>query len=131
MQRLGSLYIAPSPIGGRGVFTTEPISAGALIEICPVIVLPPEDRAHIHATRLHDYYFIWGEHDRKTAVVLGYGSLFNHSFEPSAEYRPDFQGETLDFYALRQIEAGEEITVNYGGDPRTSRAVWFKMKKPA
>lgn len=129
MQVLPSIYIAPSPLGGRGVFTSEDIPAGSIIEISPVIVLPAKDVAHIHATKLHDYYFIWGKKDKKCAIVLGYGSIYNHSYHPNAQYRADYNGKTLDFFALTDIKAGEEITVNYSGDPEGERRVWFEVKE--
>ncbi len=128
-QILSGIFVAPSPLGGRGVFTSEDIPEGSLIEISPVIVLPARDIPHIHATKLHDYYFIWGKKDRKCAIVLGYGSIYNHSYEPNAEYVPDYENKTLDFFALRDIKAGEEITVNYSGDPEGEKEVWFRVRE--
>ncbi len=121
-----SLYIAPSQKGGRGVFTSEEIEEGSIIEICPVIVLAGEDTAKIHQTRLHDYYFLWGQN--ACAIALGYGSLYNHSSDSNADYYMDFERETIDVISTRPIQAGEEITVNYvdGGDQRTS--LWFEEK---
>jgi SET domain-containing protein len=129
MQVLPSIYVAPSPLGGRGVFTSEDIPEGTPIEISPVIVLPHKDVPHIHATKLHDYYFTWGNKDQKCAIVLGYGSIYNHSYHPNAQYVPDYQGQTLDFYALTDIKAGEEITVNYSGNPEGERMVWFEVRE--
>lgn len=129
MQVLPSIFIASSEIAGRGVFTAAPIPAGSLIEISPVIVLSEEDRVKIHATHLHDYYFIWGHADDQCAIILGYGSIYNHSYQPNAEYVPDFERDNMQYYALRDIEAGEEITVNYNGDPRVERPLWFDLKK--
>ncbi len=128
MQVLPSIYVAPSPLGGRGVFTSKAIKEGTPIEISPVIVLPEKDVPHIKATKLHDYYFIWGKKDKKCAIILGYGSIYNHSYHPNAEYVPDFKGKTLDFFALHDIKAGEEITVNYSGDPEGENKFWFKVK---
>jgi SET domain-containing protein len=128
MQRLPSLYIAPSPLGGRGVFTAEAIPAGSLIEICPVIVLSKKDCEQIHKTCLYDYYFLWGEEDEACALALGYGSLYNHSFEPNAEYSPDFETDTFEFLALNDISPGEEITVNYNGDPEEQAPLWFSVR---
>ena len=128
-QSLSSLFIAPSKLGGRGVFTSKAISKGSIIEISPVIVMPKKDRKHMDDTKLHDYYFIWGEQDDQCAIVLGYGSLYNHAYTPNAEYAPDFKSATLDFYALFDIKAGEEITVNYSGDPSGHIPLWFKDKK--
>ena len=125
MQQVDSLYIASSDLGGRGVFTAKNIPAGALIEISPVIVMPGEERKQLDQTKLHDYYFIWGEKDKKAAIILGYGSIYNHSFQPNAQYRPDYHNKTLDFFALNDIAAGTEITVNYNGDPEVRREMWF------
>jgi SET domain-containing protein len=127
-QTLPSLFVGPSSRGGRGVFTSAPIPKGSIIEISPVIVMPGQERSQIDQTKLHDYYFIWGDEDDQCAIVLGYGSLYNHAYQPNAEYAPDFERQTLDFYALRDIQAGEEITVNYSGDPEGEIELWFDMK---
>ena len=128
-QSRPSLFIAPSSLGGRGVFSSEPIAAGSLIEICPVLVVPGKDRPHLDQTKLHDYYFIWGHQDESCAIVLGFGSLYNHAYEPNAEYDPDFDADTLTFYALKDIPAGTEITVNYSGDPAGKIELWFDDKQ--
>ncbi|GAB4255122.1 MAG: SET domain-containing protein-lysine N-methyltransferase [Saprospiraceae bacterium] len=124
-QRLPFLFIAESPLHGRGVFTGEPLNEGDLIEICPVIVLPPEQLKTIHNSKLHDYYFLWGPEQDRPAIALGYGSIYNHSYEANANYRFDYDSETIDFYAVKAIAAGEEITVNYNGDPNDPKPVWF------
>lgn len=124
-----TLFIAPSSLGGRGVFSSKLIAAGSIIEICPALVLPKKDRPHLDQTKLHDYYFIWGADDNHCAIVLGYGSLYNHAYEPNAEYEPDFVADTLTFYALDNIPAGTEITVNYSGDPSGRIDLWFKEKQ--
>lgn len=129
MQRIRSLYYATSPLGGRGVYTAAPVAEGSLLEICPVIVLPPEDLPAIHGSRLHDYYFLWGEDEQSCAIALGYGSLYNHSFEPNAYYQADYESDTLLFFAHRDLEAGEEITVNYNGDPSVADEVWFPVRR--
>lgn len=130
MQRIPSLYFAASELGGRGVFTAAPIPEGSLIEICPVIVLPEEDLPIIHSTRLHDYYFLWGDDQLRCAIALGFGSLYNHAFDPNAIYMPEFEEGVISFHSLRDIEAGEEITVNYNGDPEDVNAVWFDPTGP-
>jgi hypothetical protein len=130
-QRIPSLFIAESELGGRGVFTAEPLEAGSLIEVCPVIVLPEKDLPAIHGSGLHDYYFLWEEDQKKCAIALGYGSLYNHSYQPNARYDADYEGRTLDFYTLEDIEAGSEITVNYNGEPEVQTPVWFDQSEEA
>ncbi len=129
MQRIESLFVAHSPLGGRGVFTAADIPAGALIEICPVIAMPGSHRQYLDQTGLYDYYFIWGEKDDECAIVLGFGSLYNHNYEPNAEYGPSFESGFLHFFALRDIKAGEEITVNYNGDPNDQDELWFEARR--
>jgi uncharacterized protein len=60
-----------------------------------------------------------------TAVVLGYGMLFNHSYKPNATYDINFENHTFDFYAYTDIEAGEEILINYNGDVDDKDPLWF------
>jgi len=107
-QRIPHLYIASSPIDERGVFSTEPIPEGSIVEICPVIVIPKEEMKRIKKSVLYNYYFDWIEEDESGAIALGYGSLFNHSYKPNAEYQPDYESATLRFYAIKEIEVGEE-----------------------
>ncbi|MCB0522647.1 MAG: SET domain-containing protein-lysine N-methyltransferase [Lewinellaceae bacterium] len=129
-QRVPFLYITQSDLGGRGVFTGEPLDEGDLIEISPVIVLPEAELSIIHNTFLHDYYFLWGEAQKQCAIALGYGSLYNHSYEPNARYLLDYEHGTIDFYCIKKIEAGEEITVNYNGEPDVKTPVWFDKDEP-
>lgn len=125
IQRNQYLYFAFSKKRGRGIFTAKEISKGDLIEICPVIVLPQEEIEIVHNTKLHDYYFLWNLAQTECAIVLGYGSLYNHSYKPNAEYQMDLENNTMDFYCIKEIEPGEEITINYNGDPGDQGLVWF------
>jgi len=123
-----SLFMAPSTIEGRGMFTAEPIEAGNSIEVCPVIVLTEKDRSVIHKTTLHDYYFTWGEDDKACAIALGYGSIYNHSYEPNARFLVDLEMKTISIRSIKDIEAGEEITINYNGEPDNQTPLWFSKK---
>jgi SET domain-containing protein len=115
-------------LGGRGVFTTEAIETGSLVEICPVLVIPSHDVANIHKTILHDYYFLWGDDEDQAVIALGYGSLYNHETMANATYEMDFEGECIEIYALRDIHPGEEITINYHGEQGKTDELWFEIK---
>ncbi len=104
-----------SEIAGRGVFATSDIATGAVIETCPVLVLPPDDVARIDETLIYEYYFAWP--DGRAGLALGYGSLYNHSDEPNARYLKDADAQTVVITAIRDIAAGEEITFSYSGQP--------------
>lgn len=129
MQRIPSIYVASSEIHGRGVFTYEDIPEGTLLEICPCLVMPKEAIALLDQTLLYDYYFQWGDNAEKCAVVLGFGSIYNHSFDPNAEYDMDYESEVLEVHALRDIEAGEEILFNYFGFANARGELWFGEDK--
>jgi SET domain-containing protein len=114
---------------GRGVFARRPIAEGDVIESCPVLVMPAADlRRGEDWTHLGDYCFEWGE--GTMALALGFGSLYNHSYRPNARYE-DVAGPTKLFVAVRDIAAGEEITVNYNGEPDDASPVWFDVIEPA
>ena len=107
---------------GRGVFARRLIRKGQVIETVPVIVLPAEEVGD--GSAMMSYCFEWGR--GRMALALGYGSLYNHSYRPNARY-DDVGPKTKEFTALRDIEPGEEITVNYNGKPRSRTALWFEV----
>src|SRR5208337_3673198 len=108
---------------GRGVFARRLIHDGEVIE--RVLVLPVgETRTASGPTRMSGYCFEWGR--GTVAVALGYGSLYNHSYQPNARY-DDESGQTKVFRAIRDIAPGEEIVVNYNGEPGDKTPVWFKV----
>jgi SET domain-containing protein len=118
------IYVQKYADKGRGVFTDSPISKDTLIERCPVIEIPALQSGHIDVTVLYDYYFGWGQDNQEIAIALGYGSLYNHSFSPNAVYVKNLSDQTIDYVALRDIEPGEEILVNYNGDPDNHSPLW-------
>jgi SET domain-containing protein len=122
---LGSLYIAQSAGKGKGIFTSERIDAGTLIEIAPVIVLPSKDCTLIDQSFLYNYYFLWGDAHEHYAICLGYGSLYNHSYSPNCIYETYYADELIHFISIKDIEEGEELTVNYNHDPNDQKPVWF------
>ncbi|MBK9720513.1 MAG: SET domain-containing protein-lysine N-methyltransferase [Saprospiraceae bacterium] len=128
MQRIQGLYISKIKNKGRAVFSAIDIPAGSLIEVCPILRIPQNEVDIIHETELHDYYFVWGEQDKEAAIALGYGSLYNHSYKPNAEYIFDFENEAIEVVAIKNIPAGKEITFNYHGDPDCKDELWFDKK---
>ncbi|NUU76647.1 SET domain-containing protein [Paenibacillus xylanilyticus] len=107
----------------RGVFATVDIPKGQLIHQAPVVPYPNEDHEHVEKTILEDYVFEYGANH--TAILLGYGSLINHSYEPNATYDINFENHTFDFYAYKDIKAGEEVLINYNGEEDNMDPLWF------
>src|SRR5882724_9915328 len=102
------LFIAPSAPMGRGVFTSEDITAGTVIEIAPVIIMGKEDRVLLDQTLLHDYIFEWGAASRQCCMALGYVPVYNHSYQSNCEYEMDFANASIAVKSVRAIKAGEE-----------------------
>lgn len=136
--QLPGLFIMESEGKGRGVFTSGPISKGDFIESAPVIILKAEDREIIHNTKLHDYYFLWDNEpliitddpekkkNYSCALALGYGSLYNHSKTPTASYTLVYNENCIEFIALRDIDPGEEITIDYNDEESEEFPLWFE-----
>lgn len=107
----------------RGVFAKQDIAKGTLFHEAPVIPYPNEEHEFIEKTLLADYAFEYGINH--TAILLGYGMLFNHSYTPNAIYEINFNNHTFDFYAYTDIKAGDEILINYNGDVDDNAPLWF------
>ncbi|MFJ7829564.1 SET domain-containing protein [Peribacillus sp. NPDC097284] len=110
---------------GRGIFATRDIKKDELLEVSPVVVSPKKDWKYLKKTSLFEHCFYWGDDD--TAIALGYGSLFNHSYTPNARYDNNEDRLTIDFYAYADILAGEEITINYNGEVDDTDSLWFDV----
>ena len=110
----------------RGVFARRAFHPGDVVEIAPVILIPNTQRTLIRQTVLENYVFDWG--GGSTALALGYGSLYNHAYDPNAYYYQDIDRKTLEFSAIRGIAEGDEINVNYNGSSESSLPMWFDVK---
>lgn len=124
---LPCLTVAHSGKKGRGVFTTAALSAGTVIEISPVIELSIKDRKTIEDTKLHDYIFEWGSSHRKGCIALGYISLYNHSYASNCDYEMDFEHNLMTISTVKDVKAGEELSINYNASPDDTSKVWFDV----
>jgi SET domain-containing protein len=122
----GRLYVKKTPDKGRGVFTSEAIKIGEVIEVCPIIELNQDDLKILDGTTLYNYYFLWGVKENKAAIALGFGSLYNHKAFANAHYLMNFQNRTITVFAIKNIEPKEEIFFNYNGVPECEDKVWFE-----
>ena len=106
---------------GRGVYATCDYELGETIEVAHVIVadLRP-DLPHPFDT----WTYAFGS---KVAIALGNGSLYNHSYNPNADWVVNRRDKTIRYYAVRRILHGAEITINYQG-LGSLEPVHFKVK---
>jgi len=122
------LYIDKTDERGRGVFTKRSIPANTIIEISPVIVMSSEERRLLDQTLLHDYIFEWGPDSKQCCMALGYVPVYNHSYKSNCEYEMDFDNQVIKIKTIQNIEAGEELFINYNGDWNNSKRIWFNTK---
>lgn len=97
------------------MFALRAFGADDIIERAHVVVIPAEQILHLEPTVLDSYCYRWGEQDQELAIVLGTGSLYNHSFAPNARYQRRTGELVMEFVATRAIESGDEILINYNG----------------
>ncbi|MDR3714058.1 MAG: SET domain-containing protein [Puia sp.] len=122
---LPCLIIAPSGNRGRGVYTTEDLAKGTLIEVAPVIVMGKDDRRLLDQTLLHDYIFEWGGDRQQCCMALGYVPVYNHSYQSNCEYEMDYEQALISIKTVRFVAAGDELFINYNGDWNNKTPVWF------
>ncbi|KZF25736.1 protein methyltransferase [Xylona heveae TC161] len=121
LKRFSNLTLKLDTPKGRGVFSTVDIARGTVIDISPVLILEPEDKA-LESKQLYNYTYNWpysegetGKTTMRQAVILGLGSMFNHSnFAQNVGFTRDPSKLVIVYTALRDIKAGEELCISYG-----------------
>jgi uncharacterized protein len=113
---------------GRGVVADARLAQGTLIERSPVLVIPHVDRAATDDTIVFTYVFMWEHdtveedlyrHEGRAAIALGFTSLLNHAYSPNCAFVRHIDELVIDLVALRDIEPGEELTIDY------QMTLWF------
>jgi SET domain-containing protein len=124
-NRKPKIEVRKSNIHNRGVFANEYIKNGDIIEevhlisyipaeelsdgiLCDIVLKLPEE---YNNENLSNY-----------SVMLGYGSIYNHSDKNNAVYR-HLNDQILHIVAIKDIYPDQEICVDYGIDYWTSRSL--------
>ncbi len=105
------LYIAPSKISGTGLFTKEPIATGAFVIEYRGDILPNSIADELETAYLFDLEngtTIDGSPEWNTARYVNYSCM------PNLEAELDEEEAKIFFTALRDIQPGEELTLDYG-----------------
>ena len=97
---------------GWGVFASEDIEAGEILEECVVYKVP--------LAGTDDYSFTYKRGsmvEKQKRLSSGFGCLYNHSDKPNVEYL--YHPKHLDVFMFRakiDVKVGEELFIYYGGD---------------
>ena len=116
------VHVKKSTTHGWGVFTNLEIKEGDIVEECIV----PYDIISLNSSSLLNYRFIWPNMSFKVAnklsldiefsgycLPLGFGSIYNHSENPNVAWDVDISERVVQFVALRDIKADEELLFDY------------------
>jgi SET domain-containing protein len=114
-----------SSIHGRGIFAAQRFEKGQMIETAPLIFLTAQEREWLQTTSLFQYYFLVGDAATPAAIGLGLSSLYNHNCPANAVYRVFPKRAVIVVTAYEAIRPGEEITLNYNGEPEDPAPVYF------
>jgi len=126
------VYISKSKIfnAGRGVFARCDIKKGEIVESCPIIEVSENDTSNLKESVLVTYFFYFGKNKEKIAMVLGFGSLYNHSYKPNTTYKMKPREKTIEFVAINNIKKDDEITFNYSNSAKPQKGkkdpLWFE-----
>ncbi len=123
-----ALVVARIPGKGRGLIAGRRFVKDQVVMRNPVLLIPRGDWELLQETVLMDYCFIWHDEPEDGAVALGLGSLLNHSYSPNVISQKRLRERVIEFIALHDIEEGEEVTLNYHGDPDSTEPLHFKVK---
>ncbi|KAF4637332.1 hypothetical protein G7Y89_g749 [Cudoniella acicularis] len=134
LQRADGLILVLETPKGRGVFASKDIPARTVLEVSPVLVLDPkENDEHIKHTELYHYTYNWpytapqnGVNGKSQtngsraplmtqALILGLGSMFNHSTQhQNVGWERDLAKKLITYTTLRNVTKGEELCISYG-----------------
>jgi hypothetical protein len=113
--------VGKSGIDTRGVYCVDYIKNGECFEEAPILIVP---RDTVAGTPIMDYAFKID--DNEYAIAFGNASMYNHRNQPMAEWKIKPSDKKICFYALRDIEPGEEIFISYGKPYWNSRDISAK-----
>lgn len=103
------IEVRESPLHGMGVFATEPIKEGEVIEVSYCILIPFNEYKRKETV---GRYFYTSLNPQTVAMALGYAMIYNHSSHPNLKY--SFLSENIiEFVASKPIKGGDEICHRY------------------
>jgi uncharacterized protein len=125
MQLCNRFMVRNTRTMGRGVFAIVPVAAGELIGLFPTVLIEAWQRPALENTVISQFWFIG---DRDAALVMGFPELINHSEHANVGHRfmASLTGEVAEFRAVRGIQEGEQLFLNYGFDSPEEATRYFQ-----
>jgi len=122
------LYIKKVSGKGRGVFSRTPIVEGEIIEQSPLLVMPGEDYDRLTQSVMVNYCFFFDREKKMLGLATGFSSMYNHQSPSNATHSVDPSTKLITITAVRNIEANEEICINYNGSFDNDSLDWFQTR---
>lgn len=117
---------------GKGAFAKIDIKKETTIDIGHVLLIPNKDYVNFKDTIIVNYTFTWEDPKTKgeytNAIALDICQFINHSYNPNITYVYDYNNQTIEYIAIKNISKGEELTVNYNGKVKDNSPVWFDVE---
>jgi prolyl 4-hydroxylase len=125
-----------NPEIGLGVFATEDIEEGEIIEILPLLIMGWREH-YQRDPQIKKYAFAnttcqcrdCQEHGHNLYIMLGNGSIYNHADTPNTFQTFSFKHLTLKITARHKISKGEELFINYGDKYFSNGRTKFDVNK--
>lgn len=105
---------------GRGLAILTNIKANTVLAQCELLVFDAKDTIIINSAELGHYMFAYSKD--QDCLCLGVGELFNHSDTANVSYsivdviQDNRARKVLQFVAICDIAAGEQLFINYSAD---------------
>lgn len=128
------LFIAPSFVGGRGIFAGRSFQSKEIIDVASSMTI---NQKKIHSWPINNYVY-GSDDDHYSMALFGVAMLFNHRNPKDVEHKweewpvPSVSKQRYEAHTVytqvshettRSIELGEEIFTSYGGDE------WFSSRE--
>jgi uncharacterized protein len=124
MQLCNRFMVRNTKTMGRGVFAIAPIAKDDLIGVFPTVLIDAAQRPTLEHTVISQFWFV---DERDAALVMGFPELINHSDTANVRHRfvSSPTGEVAEFHAIRAIQEGEQLFLDYGFDSPEDAARYF------
>tara|TARA_R110001632_G_scaffold192308_2_gene313110 strand:+ start:1277 stop:1636 length:360 start_codon:yes stop_codon:yes gene_type:complete len=107
MFYIGAITLSESKLGGKGIFATKAIKKGECIEKGIMTRLTNVDGNE------NPHLFTWSEDRKLWCCGSGLLPFYNHSENPNIRKVADLINDTMQIYAILDINKGDEICGSY------------------